>query len=866
MKVSRELWAQVEPLLTAALDMEPALRAAWLAQVDATHPEAAPVLRRMLETHDRAVISHELETVPKLAPGPAWSSAHRTGERIGPFELVRPLGRGGMGEVWLARQADGRVARDVALKLPMLSLQDDVIGERFRRERDILARLEHPHIARLYDAGVTESGQPWLAMEYVEGLPLSEHVASRSLSIAQRLALFRQVLAAVAHAHRHLVVHRDLKPANILIDGSGQVRLLDFGIARLVEEDEGGGDLTRIGGRVMTLRYAAPEQVAAGTITTATDIYSLGVILHELVTGLAPYRAVREGKPFTDVMLLQEETSIPSKLTLTLAAARACGLSSPRQLARLVSGDLDAIVLKAMRRDPAQRYASVELLDGDIHAHLERRPVKARAGTWRYLAGRFALRHKLPFATAVAVLVTLAAGLVLADRERRVAVAEKARAERHFASVRSLANVFMFDVHGEIENLAGSLKAREMLVKTSLQYLDVLAKEAGSDPDVAVEVAIAYRKLADLKGDVFGSNLGDPDAALNNLRKARVLLDALDAKRPDDLKVQRERRELALALARLLRAKTRDEAVAENTSAVKIAERVVTLPGAGRDDRQRLASAHADLAYAHGVLQADTQKGLEGMRGAFSILEAVEREDPADRATRELSSAFYERASIITEGTSKPEDLVKGAELQARSNAVLEGLARDFPDNTNYRRNLARGYVNLAATERGIDRKPQARANVARGVEAARALAAAAPDDSGLQVLLLRALGMSCVIEADMDNPEKSIAFARMALDVERALPAAVRETLPVRANVAAVTGSLGVSQAALGLAADSKLPLPQRLALVREGRANLMKTRAFRQELVDRKIDAVTAALIVRQIDEHVAEIDAAAAKLAGT
>ncbi len=247
------------------------------------------------------------------------------------------------------------------------------------------------------------------------------------------------MLAAVAHAHRHLVVHRDLKPGNVLVDGAGVVKLLDFGIAKLVEKGadaDASGELTRLGGRMMTMRYAAPEQVAAEPITTATDIYALGVMLHELVTGLSPYRAVREGGTLTEAMLLEGQPAIPPRLTLT--------------------ADLHAIVLKAMRRDPGQRYASVELLDADITAYLQRRPVKARAGTWRYLAGRFAVRHKLPLAMASAVVVALVAGLVVAEGERRKAVAEKARAERHFASVRKLANTFIFEVHGKI----GTCRAR----------------------------------------------------------------------------------------------------------------------------------------------------------------------------------------------------------------------------------------------------------------------------------------------------------------------------------------------------------------------------------------------------------------------
>ena len=552
MKITREVWLQVEPLLSTAIAMEAAARAAWLEGVDSTHPHAAPVLRRMLASHDRAERSRELETVPRLAPSPPWWSTFAKGGRIGPFELIRPLGRGGMGEVWLARQADGRVERDVALKLPAINQQGEVWRERFRRERDILASLEHPHIARLYDAGVTEAGQPWLAMEFVEGLSLAEHVSSRALSIPARLALFRQVLAAVAHAHRHLVVHRDLKPANMLVDASGQVKLLDFGIAKLVADEEvaGAGDLTRIGGRVMTLRYAAPEQVASGSITTATDIYALGVILHEMVTCHAPYRAVRDGKPLTDVMLLQEEIAVPSRLPFTAEAVRQCGYASPTQLARRVSGDLDAIVLKALRRDPADRYDSIEQFDEDIRAHLEQRPVKARAGTWRYLAGRFAARHTLPLALVAAVLATLAVGLVVADRERRVAVAERARAQKHFASVRKLANTLIFEVHSEIESLPGTLKAREMLVKTSLEYLDALVGEAGDDPALMYELAAAYRNIGNIQGQPGGANTGNLSASLANFEKGKRLFVALDRVKPNDIEAVRDHARLSFALAR----------------------------------------------------------------------------------------------------------------------------------------------------------------------------------------------------------------------------------------------------------------------------------------------------------------------------
>ena len=270
MNISPELWQQIDPLLSEALDMEEGARASWLRRLDDTHPQLTPLLRKMLASHERAERSQELETVPKLAPAPPASSIFSGGTRIGPFELLRPLGRGGMGEVWLARQADGRVEREVALKLPTVYEHSDVWRERFRRERDILAKLVHPNIAQLYDAGISEMegsrGRPYLAMEYVEGNSLTEYVARQRSTIEDRLKLFQQILAAVAHAHRHLVVHRDLKPANILIDKGGRVKLLDFGIAKLIDDasEIETKNLTRLGGRVMTLRYAAPEQVAEG--------------------------------------------------------------------------------------------------------------------------------------------------------------------------------------------------------------------------------------------------------------------------------------------------------------------------------------------------------------------------------------------------------------------------------------------------------------------------------------------------------------------------------------------------------------------------------------------------------------------------
>lgn len=851
MKVSRELWLQVEPLLAVALDLDVVARGAWLAGLDASHPQAAPVLRRMLEAHERAERSRELETVPRLAPAPDWSSAHPVGGRIGPFELVRPLGHGGMGEVWLARQADGRVSRDVALKLPALDQRGEHWRERFRRERDILAKLEHPHIARLYDAGVTAGGQPWLAMEFVAGMSLSESVASRPHAMAERLALFLQVLAAVAHAHRHLVVHRDLKPANILIDASGQVKLLDFGIAKLLDEETPGApnELTRLGGRVMTLRYAAPEQVAAGAITTATDIYALGVILHELVTGLSPYRAVREGKPLTDLMLMQERTSVPS------------GLGLPKPLAREVAGDLDAIILKAMRNNPADRYASVELFAEDIRAHLEKRPVKARAGTWRYLAGRFAVRQKLPLATAAAVLVTLLAGLFMAERERRVAVAQKARAERHFASVRKLANTFIFDVHGEIEHLPGSLKARRILVGTALEYLDSLAGESRADSELAVEVAGAYRRLAEISGDSRSAHLGDPAGARRNAERAAALLEAVEAREPDNIKVLREHRVVALLLGRLRLEGGDSSGVNETARAAGIAEKITRLPGAAIDDRRNLGATLAEYGGILAVVKDDHVAAAAQLARALEYLESLVRENPGDLVARANLAYAYERAATAAEVTGKAELLPRAVELAEKSIATTLSVVQEDGGRASRRQTLAKRYNNAARVTMRLGDVEGARDKAVQGRALVERLAAEDPRNVENATLLAGALAMESDIEYRGGRYERAMELARASIAVDARLPAEVRAGLIVRENVVGAKRSLGAS--ACALSGNQSQPLAQRIALVKEAHSLLSESRTFKRELVERGIDAREAANAIHEIEADLGRCKEAIARL---
>jgi serine/threonine protein kinase/tetratricopeptide (TPR) repeat protein len=861
MKLSRELWLKVGPLFDIALEMAPGERPAWLEGLRASHPDEARVLDRMLATHERAELVSEMETVPKLAPPP--TALFGAGERIGPFRLLRLLGRGGMGEVWLAEQADGRVTRQVALKLPTVHERGEVWGERFRRERDILAKLAHPNIARLYDAGADERGQPWLAMEYVEGESIAEYMDARRLPVASRLALFRQVLAAVAHAHRHLVVHRDLKPANILVDASGQVKLLDFGIAKLVDDTGpvAAQDITCLGGRVMTIRYAAPEQAADGEITTATDIYSLGVILHELAVGASPYRAVRAGKALTSLMLLRDETGVPSTVELPVEAAARRGAASPRQLSRLVSGDLDAIILKAMRRDPAARYASVEHLDDDIARHLDRRPVRARAGTWRYLAGRFALRHKLPLAMSAAVLATMVVGLAFVERARQVAVAERSRAERHFASVRKLANTFIFDVYGELETLPGSLPARGILVKTSLEYLDALAGEAGGDPSLLYELASAYRKIGSVQGQPGASNTGDLTAAAENFGKAKRLLVAADPALSKDIAFMRERTTLSYLLARahVLLADPRWHA--EIAETVALAQRTAALPGATPRDRARVAGALAEQANLTGIMLGQSADVEAMAEKAIAILEALAREFPGDRAVQQNLASTHQRAATILTGDKRTSEGVRRAAGHYRKAIdTLRALVAESPGDERLPKLLLENLTGLAGALVMSGEAREAEAVIAEALAISARNIAQDPHNAEVGTDRLAVLGQAALVAQRAGNPPRAVRHGREALAMAARLPESVRASRDVQNDLAEAKSYLAF--ALLASAGDRKLDEGRRRAMLLEGRGLLIEAKAFLEEARAKKMGAF-AEEEAREIDEALARCDTALAGL---
>jgi serine/threonine-protein kinase len=424
-------FARLCALLDELLDLEGAPQAEKLTKLLRTDSEYAPLLGELLRHHATGSCNELLETrelIIRQRRALGEDAPPLIGRRVGPYRVLSLLGRGGMGSVWLAQRDDELFTRHVALKLVHPALADRYAIERFSRERKILAGLIHPNIARLYDAGVTADDQPYLALQYVTGVPITTYCDQHGCDIRTRLELFLQVLSAVQYAHANLVIHRDLKPSNILVSADGQVQLLDFGVAKLLSAGEyRETELTRLSGRALTPGYAAPEQITGAPLTTSCDVYSLGVILFELLTGQRPYRVERDSPAALEEAVVTADPLPPSQAALTFTAAAARGLDA-RRLARTLRGDLDTIVLKALRKSAAERYATAEGLTRDLERHLAGQPVLARPATLWYRCGKFIRRNRLPVSAAVAVLITLLVGLATAltqaqraSREARVA-------------------------------------------------------------------------------------------------------------------------------------------------------------------------------------------------------------------------------------------------------------------------------------------------------------------------------------------------------------------------------------------------------------------------------------------------------------
>jgi eukaryotic-like serine/threonine-protein kinase len=527
-----ERWDEIKDKLQAALELQPSERPAYLASV--ANPDLRQELESLLASHDKAGTDFLSPTRGVSKIDAAGVSGNSLGKRIGAYQIVEEIGSGGMGEVYRAFRIDDEYQKQVAIKLVRAGQDSGFVVSRFKNERQIMASLDHPNIARLFDGGTTEEGVPYFVMELIEGEPIDEYCHHGQLPVPERLKLFLQICSAVQYAHQRLIIHRDIKPGNILVTSGGVPKLLDFGIAKILDTDAVTGrfEPTLTVFRVMTPGYASPEQVKGEAITTASDVYSLGVVLYELLTGCHPYRradstpqevarAACETEPEkpSNAVRRSKPVSGPDAAQPGPPAPKPAG-DSVEKLSKKLRGDLDNIILMALRKEPQRRYESVEQFAGDIRRHLENLPVIARKDTARYRTGKFITRHKAGVAAAIAVMVSLAGGLAVSTYEAHIARTQQQRAEQNFKDVRELANSLIFTVRDDIHELAGSTPVEARIVQTGLQYLDRLAAQASGNTALLRELAAAYRRLGDAQGTPNDSNLGDPAGALISYRKA----------------------------------------------------------------------------------------------------------------------------------------------------------------------------------------------------------------------------------------------------------------------------------------------------------------------------------------------------------
>lgn len=507
---STERWRKLSPLLDQALDITREERAPWLALIGASDAALAADLQILLSEHDAIRETHFLEGDVPLIPRPPLEQS-LAGQILGAYRLIAPIGRGGMGSVWLAERCDGRFEGRAAVKLLNIALVGRAGEERFRREGTILARLTHPNIAHLIDAGVSPAGQPYLVLEHVNGQNIDQYCNEHALGIETRVRLFLDVLEAVAHAHAHLVVHRDIKPANVIVSVDGRVKLLDFGIAKLLEAEVDWSDapaagmsaLTREAGAALTPEYAAPEQLAGGPVTTATDVYALGVLLYVLLSGQHPAgAAARSPAPLIRAIVEVEPRRVSDAVVgktesaeeLTRHASR-CG-TTPGRLRRILQGDLDIIVAKALKKDPSERYGSVTALADDLRRFLRHEPIGARPDTLTYRATRFVRRHARGVA-ASGVAVLLLSGAT-AYHTNRLAT-ERDRAQREAAKAAKVSELLTGLLTAadpyEIRTTRQEPTVRSLLEARAAQVQTELAGQPDLQAEILTVMGRIYRRM-----------------------------------------------------------------------------------------------------------------------------------------------------------------------------------------------------------------------------------------------------------------------------------------------------------------------------------------------------------------------------------
>ncbi len=689
-----ELWQRVKPIFFHASELEGQARRQYVEEACGTDAELKLEVDSLLAVSDSedAVVDRPVSQFVSLDDVESIDSS-LVGQRLGAYQLVECLGRGGMGEVYRAHRVESGFDMQVAIKLVRAGSGSDLL-RRFKAERQILASLDHPGIARMLDGGVTPTGEPYLVMELVTGEPIDAYCEKRDLSIDERLLLFRQVCDAVAYAHRRLVVHRDLKPANVLVTAQGTVKLLDFGIAKLLtaeSPDSEPAQATQTAVRAMTPQFSSPEQILGLPITTASDVYSLGVVLFHLLTGRSPYRStvVSTRDAIRDVC--ETEPLSPSA-----AASKSVdgGMKRP-----LLDRDLDHITLRALRKEPEERYGSAEQFSEDVRRYLAGLPVIASGDQMAYRIRKFWGRHWLAATTAALFVTVLVVALGFYVREARIAEQQRALAAQRFADVRRLATTFMFKVNDAIDELPGATAARNLIATTSQSYLDSLAKQAGSDSSLQMELAKSYERLADIQGMQNTQNLGQSHEALVNYAASLSLLEKLaNAGAPDPVLlstmslIHTKRSEILLMVNGDVQS-----GVTEARQAVALLDAVVRMKPDDLVARQSLAQAYAADAIVESFA-GQYDAALAVADKAVAIGEELHRQRPSDRSVARLLSRVYSRATVFPPRRMTSAEIERGLDICRKGMEIDQWLLTTEKNPTvEQRRSVATDWAGIGS-------------------------------------------------------------------------------------------------------------------------------------------------------------------------
>ena len=691
----------IDELFAKAVDLTPGDRERFFAKAkvgngflshDGVLDEVRALLRNFQSAEDNGFLYRPLVAAEPLD---GRSQTLTEGQDFEGYKVIKLIAEGGMGEVYLAR--DPELDRKVAIKLIKSHLKTKELLRRFRNERQILANLQHPNIARLFEAGANADGLPFFVMEYVEGKPIDQYASAQQLSLTDRLKLFRTACSAITCAHQNLVIHRDIKPSNILVTVEGEPKLLDFGIAKLLDEsNKQEATLTMF--HAMTPEYASPEQVKGEPITTASDVYALGVLLYELLTGRRPYKLKRRTTDEITKAICEQEPAKPSAAIANfgLRNAESKGQADSRTHSqsairnqKSLRGDLDNIVLKALRKEPQRRYASVEQFSEDIRRHLEGLPVIACKDTLSYRTSKFVQRNKIGVTAAAVILLTLIGGIVGIAWQAHKARVQSARAEQRFSEARALAHSVVFDYHDAIASLPGSTPVRERLVKDALKYLDELADDEDNGPSLQRELAAAYLKVGDVQSSLNRSNVGDTSGAFNSYRKSLAIREELFASDPGNLQ---SRLDLSVSYARmgdiLSKSNNAPGALENYRKALQLIEDVAA--NNPKNNEVRRALGYCYLMVARAVMAiGDLPAALESFHKSKTIRETLSAENPEDESLRRDLVPSLDGVAYVLSLYGKPAEAL---DYYRKSQAISEALVAANPTNAEFRRVMMDSY------------------------------------------------------------------------------------------------------------------------------------------------------------------------------